>query len=62
MTIKPVNLRIRHQDKGILRQAAEIEGKTLSTFIRDCAYAAAYKVLSVPKLVPPPTGSETERE
>jgi hypothetical protein len=63
MASEAINLRIRKQDKYLLQQAAEIEGKTLSTFLRDCAYKAAHEVLSTPRLViAPPQPKEVHDE
>lgn len=45
-----INIRARHATVALIDQAAEIEGKTRSAFLRDCASAAAMKVFEKPRL------------
>lgn len=40
-----VNMRVRKTALGVIDKAAEIEGKTRSAFLRDCAQRAAADVV-----------------
>ena len=42
-----INMRISKRDMDLLSRAADVEGKTLSQFLRDCAGAAARAVFPV---------------
>jgi uncharacterized protein (DUF1778 family) len=42
-----INVRVSNRDLALLDQAAEIEGKTRSTFLLDCAERAARAVFPV---------------
>lgn len=42
-----INIRAHRKVLDVIDQAAEIEGKTRSAFLRDCAEAAARKVFPV---------------
>lgn len=42
-----INIRVRKRDLELIDRAAETEGKTRSSFLRDCAEAAARKVFPV---------------
>ena len=39
-----INIRVRPRDLALIDRAADVEGKTRSSFLRDCAEAAARKV------------------
>jgi uncharacterized protein (DUF1778 family) len=42
-----INVRATAKDLALIDNAAEVEGKTRSAFLRDCAEAAARKVFPV---------------
>jgi uncharacterized protein (DUF1778 family) len=45
-----INIRAHRKDVDLIDRAAEIEGKTRSAFLRDCASEAARKVFEKPRL------------
>ncbi len=49
-----INIRVRPRDLDLIDRAADIEGKTRSAFLRDCAEAAARKVFPAPAGEPCP--------
>jgi uncharacterized protein (DUF1778 family) len=50
MSDKAINIRAHANDVILIDRAAEIEGKTRSSFLRDCATEAARKVFERPRL------------
>lgn len=44
-----INIRANRRALDLIDQAAEIEGKTRSAFLRDCATDAAMKVFEKPR-------------
>ena len=42
-----INIRANHKTVDLIDRAAEIEGKTRSAFLRDCAEQAARKVFPI---------------
>lgn len=54
MTETMINIRARSADLRLIDQAAEIEGKTRSAFLRDCASKAALKVFEKPRTLGEP--------
>jgi uncharacterized protein (DUF1778 family) len=49
-----INIRVHHSRLDLIDRAAEIEGKTRSAFLRDCASAAALKVFEKPREIGAP--------
>ncbi len=50
-TSKPINIRVRKDEKQWLLETAELNGQTLSEFLRSSAVREAYRVLGPPKIV-----------
>lgn len=46
-----INIRVRRDDLALIDQAAKLEGKSRSAFLRDSAERKAREVLKKPRLV-----------
>lgn len=46
-----INIRARPADVALIGRAADLEGKTRSSFLRDCAERAARRVFEKPRLM-----------
>lgn len=49
-----INIRANRRSLDLIDQAAEIEGKTRSAFLRDCAATAAMRVFEKPRQIGEP--------